>query len=39
MKAAKKNPSSWNDLKASRIAELAKKAGRLAKVNRKKGYH
>ncbi len=37
--AAKKNPSHWNGLKASRIAELARKAGRLAKANRKKGYH
>jgi hypothetical protein len=39
VKAAKKKPSNRNDLKASRIAELARKAGRLAKANRKKGYH
>ena len=28
-----------SELKASRMAALAKRAGRLAKENRKKGYH
>jgi hypothetical protein len=39
VKAVKKSSSSQPHLKASRIAALAKKAGRLATANRKKGYH
>jgi len=39
VRLAKKTISAKNDLRASRIASLAKKAGRLAKENRKKGYH
>jgi hypothetical protein len=39
VKVAKKNSSNQDGLGVSRIAALAKKAGRLAKANRKKGYH
>jgi hypothetical protein len=36
---AKRKISKHPEFTASRIAALAKKAGRLANVNRKKGYH
>jgi hypothetical protein len=36
---ARKILSTNDHLEASRISALAKKAGRLAKENRKKGYH
>jgi hypothetical protein len=39
VKVTKRNPSNQNGLEAERITALAKKAGRLAKANRKKGYH
>jgi len=39
VKAMKKSPSIQMEMKASRISALAKKAGRLANENRKKGYH
>jgi len=39
VKLAKKTTSAKDHLEASRIAALAKRAGRLAKENRKKGYH
>jgi hypothetical protein len=38
VKVAKKNSSNRNGLEASRIAALAKKAGRLANANPKNGY-
>jgi len=34
-----KTKSAENQIQTRRIAALAKKAGRLAKENRKKGYH
>ncbi len=37
--AARKTLPAKDHPKASRISVLAKKAGRLARENRKKGYH
>ncbi len=37
--AARKTLPAKDRLEAGRISTLAKKAGRLAKENRKKGYH
>jgi len=39
MSVPRKAPSMPNRIPASRITALAKRAGRLANKNRKKGYH
>jgi len=39
VKAVKKVSTTQDVLKASRIAALSKRAGRLADQNRKKGFH
>jgi hypothetical protein len=39
MSRPRQTPSDKNRFPAGRIIALAKRAGRLAKENRKKGYH
>ncbi len=39
MSRIERTPPASNPVKASRISLLARRAGRLAEKNRKKGYH
>ena len=39
MSRKERPPSASNAVKANRISLLARRAGRLAEKNRKKGYH